>query len=91
METLSCFASAYTTSMSLLPPSNLWNGGSVSVPGLAKASVSFTKCRRKLQNGFLTKASIAVEQQTQETKVALIRIGTRGRYTFIFNKFCLIL
>ncbi|KAF7832134.1 porphobilinogen deaminase, chloroplastic [Senna tora] len=78
MKTLSCYSFTLPGPSS---PANLRNAGSVSVL-LGQAlpcpkSTSFPKCRRKLRLG-LTKASVAVEQQTQEPKVALIRIGTRG-------------
>jgi hypothetical protein len=36
-----------------------------------------------LRKGII-KASVAVEQQTQKTKTAVIRIGTRGRYFSLF-------
>ena len=40
------------------------------------------KTPAKHNNMGIIKASVAVEQQTQKTITALIRIGTRGRYSF---------
>lgn len=55
--------------------SSALHGSSLHVP-----KSPFSKCRTVRSE--VTKASVAVEQQTQQTKVALIRIGTRGRYSF---------
>ncbi|KAJ7961781.1 Porphobilinogen deaminase chloroplastic [Quillaja saponaria] len=81
METLS---SSLCTNLAVLPrpsgPVNLRSSGSVSVLGFSLPSLkasAFPNCSRKLLIG-VTKASVAVEQETRETKVALIRIGTRG-------------
>ncbi|KAK4276280.1 hypothetical protein QN277_019245 [Acacia crassicarpa] len=73
MEALSCSALTFQR------PSDLashCSGGSFSVLRLAFPS-SLSKCRRR-HCVSVPKASIAVEQQNQQTKVALIRIGTRG-------------
>ncbi|XP_019421975.1 PREDICTED: porphobilinogen deaminase, chloroplastic-like [Lupinus angustifolius] len=48
--------------------------GSSALPSL-KITSPFSKCRT---TRLVTKASVAVQQQTQHPKVALIRIGTRG-------------
>ncbi|KAF1861241.1 hypothetical protein Lal_00013967 [Lupinus albus] len=52
--------------------------GSSAFPSL-KITPPFSKCRT---TRLVTKASVAVEQQTQQPKVALIRIGTRGSVKF---------
>ncbi|KAG5123782.1 hypothetical protein JHK82_030519 [Glycine max] len=47
-------------------------------PSFRITTSAFSKCG--------IRASIAVEQQTSQTKVALLKIGTRGRYsTLLFN------
>ncbi|XP_028798707.1 porphobilinogen deaminase, chloroplastic [Neltuma alba] len=73
MEALSCSALTFSRPSDL---SGHCSGGSFSVLRLALPS-AFSKCHRRHRIG-VPKASIAVEQQNQETKVALIRIGTRG-------------
>ncbi|XP_052177885.1 porphobilinogen deaminase, chloroplastic-like isoform X4 [Diospyros lotus] len=71
---------ATTTMLSLnqaLFPSNFRSLGSVSALGVSLPSPkapSTIRCRRR---NAVTRASVAIEQQAQ-TKVALIRIGTRG-------------
>ncbi|PON34930.1 Porphobilinogen deaminase [Parasponia andersonii] len=57
-------------------PVNLSSRGSVSVLGFSLPSPR-TTCMRNHGIGII-RASVAVEQQTQKTRVALIRIGTRG-------------
>ena len=52
---------------------------SLSVIGFSLPRFKTRACIRK-QSLRVARASIAVEQHTQDPKVALIRIGTRGRY-----------
>ncbi|EXC33988.1 Porphobilinogen deaminase [Morus notabilis] len=57
-------------------PVSFSSSGSVSVLGFSLPSLKTTS-RRKHGIG-VTRASVAVEQQTQKSRVALLRIGTRG-------------
>ncbi|XP_061374132.1 porphobilinogen deaminase, chloroplastic-like [Gastrolobium bilobum] len=69
-----------SSSASTLHGLNFFSAGSVPLPGsaLALPSLKTSAFSAKLPRVGVTKASIAVEQHTQQTKVALIRIGTRG-------------
>ncbi|KAL4373847.1 hypothetical protein HN873_015496 [Arachis hypogaea] len=73
MKTLCC-SSAPSTLIGHVHGSSFSNSA-LALPFLKTSS--FSKASTKLRVG-VTKASVAVEQQTQQTKVALIRIGTRG-------------
>ncbi|KAJ9178735.1 hypothetical protein P3X46_010594 [Hevea brasiliensis] len=80
METLS----SLSTSQGLMscPSSSVISrtGGSVSVIGFSLPRFktrSLPNCIRK-QSSTVPRASVAIEQQTKEPEVALIRIGTRG-------------
>ena len=68
-------------------PVKVSSGGLVSVLDFPLSSMkapAFPSSSRK-QNFGVVRASVAVEQPTQKTKVAaLIRIGTRGRCVFFF-------
>ena len=80
MKTLCCSsASPVHAQYGSSSPANNFFSSALALPSLK--SSAFSKNRAKPRAG-VTKASIAVEQQTQQTKVALIRIGTRGRYSF---------
>ncbi|XP_048333556.2 porphobilinogen deaminase, chloroplastic [Ziziphus jujuba] len=78
MESLS---SCMLRNQPLIRPVNFSSSGSVSVLGFSSSSPKapfFTSYGRKQNIGFI-RASVAVEQPTQKTKVdALIKIGTRG-------------
>ncbi|KAH0990758.1 hypothetical protein GBA52_002241 [Prunus armeniaca] len=84
METL-CSSSLLTKQALPLSSINFAGAGTVSVPGFSLPSLktrAFPVCIRKHSAVGIPRASVAVEQQTQKAKLALIRIGTRGRYTF---------
>jgi hydroxymethylbilane synthase len=75
-------------------PAIFCTSGSVSFTGFSLKTQAFFRKKQTLR---FVKASVAVEQQAQEAKLALIRIGTRGRYwKFFFLSilncgFCLIM
>ncbi|KAF3455936.1 hypothetical protein FNV43_RR00579 [Rhamnella rubrinervis] len=82
METLSsCMLKNQVLIRPSPPPVKFSGGGSVSVLGFSlsyRKAPAFPSSSRK-QNFGVVRASVAVEQPTQKTKVAaLIRIGTRG-------------
>ncbi|XP_038906286.1 porphobilinogen deaminase, chloroplastic [Benincasa hispida] len=57
------------------------NVGSLSLLGFSSLSLkppAFSNGAKKFHGFGLIRASVAVEQQTEKTKVALVRIGTRG-------------
>ncbi|KAF4358603.1 porphobilinogen deaminase, chloroplastic [Cannabis sativa] len=78
--TMDILSSSMLTNQSLMArpscPVNLSSSGSVSVLGFSLPSPRMA-CVRNHGIGVI-RASVAVEQQTQKTRVALIRIGTRG-------------
>ena len=58
------------------------NVGSLSLLGFSSLSLkppAFSNGAKKFHGVGLIRASVAVEQQVEKTKVALVRIGTRGR------------
>jgi hydroxymethylbilane synthase len=62
-------------------PAIFCTSGSVSFTGFSLKTQAFFRKKQTLR---FVKASVAVEQQAQEAKLALIRIGTRGRYWKFF-------
>ncbi|CAK7338003.1 unnamed protein product [Dovyalis caffra] len=75
METLSSLRTSQALMSRPSSPTIFCTSGSVSFTGFSLKTQSFSKRKQTLR---FVKASVAVEQQTQEAKVALIRIGTRG-------------
>ncbi|KAJ6919012.1 porphobilinogen deaminase [Populus alba x Populus x berolinensis] len=71
--------SSLCTSQALMPrpsrPAIFCTSGSVSFTGFSLKTRAFVRKKQTLR---FVKASVAVEQQAQEAKLALIRIGTRG-------------
>lgn len=61
--------------------SNFCNG-SVSALGSSFPWLNSSNPNRR-RSVFVTRASVAVELKQQQTKTAVIRIGTRGRYLYI--------
>ena len=58
------------------------SNGSLSLLGFSSLSLkppAFSNGAKKFHGVGLIRASVAVEQQVEKTKVALVRIGTRGR------------
>jgi len=81
METLSSLCTSQALMSRPSSPAIFCTSGSVSFTGFSLKTQAFSKKKQTLS---FVKASVAVEQQTQEAKVALIRIGTRGRYPKVF-------
>ncbi|KAH8503028.1 hypothetical protein H0E87_014375 [Populus deltoides] len=75
METLSSLGTSQALMSRPSSPAIFCTSGSVSFTGFSLKTQAFSKKKQTLS---FVKASVAVEQQTQEAKVALIRIGTRG-------------
>ncbi|XP_022982636.1 porphobilinogen deaminase, chloroplastic-like [Cucurbita maxima] len=68
-------------SVSNSPMARPCNLASLSLPGFSSLSLkppAFTNAPKKFHGFGLIRASVAVEQQPEKTKVALLRIGTRG-------------
>ncbi|KAL0399004.1 UNVERIFIED_CONTAM: Porphobilinogen deaminase, chloroplastic, partial [Sesamum radiatum] len=65
--------------------SSNFTAASVSALGFSSPSSSNSSASSHGRS-FVTRASVAVEEKT-ETKAALIRIGTRGRLSFLFARF----
>ena len=75
-------------SVSHSPMARPCNLASLSLPGFSSLSLkppAFINAPKKLHGLGLIRASVAVEQQAGKTKVALLRIGTRGRYNFFVS------
>ncbi|KAG6767183.1 hypothetical protein POTOM_028365 [Populus tomentosa] len=79
METLSSLCTSQALMSRPSSPAIFCTSGSVSFTGFSLKTQAFSKKKQTLS---FVKASVAVEQQTQEAKVSLIRIGTRGRLLF---------
>ncbi|KAJ6740567.1 PORPHOBILINOGEN DEAMINASE [Salix purpurea] len=75
METLSSLCTSQALMSRSSSPAIFCTSGSVSFTGFSLKTQAFPKKKQTLR---FVRASVAVEQQTQEAKVALIRIGTRG-------------
>ncbi|KAF9678721.1 hypothetical protein SADUNF_Sadunf07G0065000 [Salix dunnii] len=75
METLSSLCTSQALMSRSSSPAIFCTSGSVSFTGFSLKTQAFSKKKQTLR---FVRASVAVEQQTQEAKVALIRIGTRG-------------
>ncbi|KAJ6419604.1 hypothetical protein OIU84_029672 [Salix udensis] len=75
METLSSLCTSQALMSRSSSPAIFCTSGSVSFTGFSLKAQAFSKKKQTLR---FVRASVAVEQQTQEAKVALIRIGTRG-------------
>lgn len=67
------------------PLSSNLTSASVSALGFSSPSTSNSSASSRGRS-FVTRVLVAVEEKT-ETKAALIRIGTRGRLSFLFGRF----
>ncbi|KAJ6288908.1 hypothetical protein OIU76_024812 [Salix suchowensis] len=86
METLSSLCTSQALMSRSSSPAIFCTSGSVSFTGFSLKTQAFPKKKQTLR---FVRASVAVEQQTQEAKVALIRIGTRGsRRVLQINDLC---
>ncbi|XP_011022035.1 PREDICTED: porphobilinogen deaminase, chloroplastic-like isoform X3 [Populus euphratica] len=77
MGTLSSLCTSEALMIRPSSPAIFCTSGSVSFTGFSVKTQAFLRKKQTLR---FVKASVAAEQQAQEAKLALIRIGTRGRF-----------